>query len=390
VAQYLAFASQNRELEKAARQLSMPVDAELAEAAAASEADLSGDVVGSSKAFLEHLSTLRSVADHDVSLLVLGEPGSGKETAARLLHLWSRRASGPFVTLSCASLQDVLLEMELFGYGRKAAIPGMGGALEGKIGRIQQADQGTLFLDEIGDLSLRAQAKLLRVLEAQEVEPLGGEKPVKVNVRLIAAAKKDLKSLLDDGLFRQDLYYRLAAFVVHVPPLRERGEDVSALARTFLVRKAESIGILPPRVSPAAGELLQAYPWPGNIRELKHFMEQAITMGARKLVTPEDLPKELRQLSPAVPVVRLPLSTVEANHIEKVLAFCRGNVRMAARVLGIATSTLYEKIKRYGLEDDVIKSRKHRRALKAGLDPESLEEEGDLLDEAEEADEEDE
>ena len=122
----------------------------------------------------------------------------------------------------------------------------------------------------------------------------------------------------------------------------------------------------------------------------KHFMEQAITMGARKLVTPEDLPKELRQLSPAVPVVRLPLSTVEANHIEKVLAFCRGNVRMAARVLGIATSTLYEKIKRYGLEDDVIKSRKHRRALKAGLDPESLEEEGDLLDEAEEADEEDE
>lgn len=324
-------------------------------------ADPDLEVVGSSKVFQEHLALLRDVADHDVSVLVIGEPGSGKETAARLIHSWSSRAGKPFVSLKCGALRDSLLEMELFGYSPKAGAAPMGP--QPKKGRIQLAQEGTLFLDEIGDLSLPAQEKLLQVLETGEIQPLGSDEKIPVDFRLIAATGRDLESMVETGEFLEPLYSRISAFVVRVPSLRERGEDIMALAKAFLAKKAKSLSISPPRISPAAATLLTAYSWPGNVRELKHIMGQALILGARKLVTPEELPPELRRASPTVPIVRLPLSTVERVHIQKVLAFCKGNVRMAARVLGIATSTLYEKIKRYGLEGEVNRRRKVRREL---------------------------
>ncbi len=351
------------------------------------------EVVGSSKVFQDHLALLRDVADHDASVLVWGETGSGKETAARLIHSWSSRAGKPFVSLKCGALRDSLLEMELFGYSPK---PGTSrGGLHPKKGRIQLAQEGTLFLDEIGDLSPSAQEKLLQVLETGEIQPLGSDEKIPVDFRLIAATGRDLESLVEAGEFRKDLYDRISSFVVRVPTLRERGEDILALAKAFLAKKAKSLSISPPRISPAAAGLLSAYSWPGNVRELKHVMGQALILGARKLVTPEELPPELRRASPTVPIVRLPLSTVERVHIQKVLAFCKGNVRMAARVLGIATSTLYEKIKRYGLEGEVSRRRRVRRELaKKGGDLDSMEffneEEADLEDGEEEDEDEDE
>ncbi len=345
------------------------------------------EVVGSSKVFQDHLRLLRDVADHDVPLLVVGEAGSGKETAARLIHSWSSRAGGPFVSLKCGALQEHLLEMELFGYTPQAAITGMNP--QGKKGRIELAQGGTLFLDEIGDLSPSVQAKLLEVLENRSLKPLGSEESTPVDVRIIAATGRDLQAMAAMGEFLPELYERISAFTVRVPSLRERGEDILALAKAFLAQKAKSLSISPPRISPAAATLLTSYSWPGNVRELKHIMGQAIILGARKLVTPEELPPELRRASPTVPIVRLPLSTVERVHIQKVLAFCKGNVRMAARVLGIATSTLYEKIKRYGLEGEVNRRRRVRRELaKKGADDAIGEQEVFDEDELEEGDEE--
>ena len=395
VAHILSFALKIHEMESgavlwAARMERIPgLPPSGAEPPRVSDPDL--EVVGSSKVFQDHLSLLRDVADHDVSILVVGETGSGKETAARLIHSWSSRRGGPFVSLKCGALQDTLLEMELFGYSPKAAISGMNP--QGKKGRIQLAQGGTLFLDEIGDLSPSAQAKLLEVLENREVKPLGSEDKVPVDIRLIAATGRDLEILVETGEFLKDLYTRISAFTVRVPTLRERGEDILALAKAFLAQKAKSLSISPPRISPAAATLLTAYSWPGNVRELKHIMGQALILGARKLVTPEELPPELRRASPTVPIVRLPLSTVERVHIQKVLAFCKGNVRMAARVLGIATSTLYEKIKRYGLEGEVNRRRRVRRELaKRGGDGSGVqdffkEEEVDLDDDEEDDDE---
>jgi two-component system, NtrC family, response regulator AtoC len=325
-------------------------------------------LVGSSPAMAALFRTLARVAPTPATVLVQGESGTGKELVARALHDGSPRRSNPFVAVNCAAIPEHLLEAELFGH-EKGAFTGAVGRSEGRFGR---ADGGTLFLDEIGDMGLVLQAKILRALEEGEIERVGGQESVPVDVRIVAATNRPLQEMVDEGEFRADLFFRLAVVQLVLPPLRERPEDLQELALHFAARFARRYGRPVRRLGQDAMERLHAHPWPGNVRELRNVMDRAVllsrggTLGAADLEpgglgAPEEgggsggsagaLPGAPSGGDPTRPPVDAPLREVEAWHIARVLERTGGHMGETAQILGIHRNTLTNKVREYGLEE---------------------------------------
>jgi two-component system, NtrC family, response regulator AtoC len=321
-------------------------------AAPAQQVDPSLSPLGASPAMAEVRDTIRRSAASSATVLILGESGAGKEVVARAIHEASPRQGKPFIKINCAAFPDTLLESELFGYEKGAFT----GANQRKPGRIELAHGGTLLLDEIGDVSLMTQVKLLRVLQAKEVERLGGTQTVKVDVRFLAATHQDLPRMVEAGEFRQDLYYRLDVIQLLVPPLRERPEDVPLLAAHFARSAAENNGRGAMPLAPDALQLLLAHLWPGNVRQLENFMERLVVLSDGPALTRADVERELardaqrarssRVSPPPVSEPRLEDQRKDAERraIGDALQRASGNRSLAARLLGISRRTLYTKL----------------------------------------------
>ena len=307
-----------------------------------------GDVLGGGLEIRRIFTMLKKISPSDVTVTVEGETGTGKELVARAIHSHSQRAKGPFVVIDCGSISKSLVESELFGHERGAFT----GATQTRRGAFEMADGGTIFIDEIGELALEMQPKLLRVLEQREVRRVGGNEVFTVNVRVIAATNKDLASEVQKGRFREDLFYRISVVRIHLPPVRERREDIPLLARQFARELGELYrggGDL--TVSPEALEVLRHYQWPGNVRELKNVITRAMAMGSEKVLQLRDfiMPPPSERAPSLDSMIGRTLEEIEKSAIMKTLKAHGGNKSAAARVLGIAYSTLYEKLKKYGL-----------------------------------------
>jgi DNA-binding NtrC family response regulator len=307
------------------------------------------ELVAHSEAMREAVRLAGRVATTDANVLVTGESGAGKDALALYVHRQSKRGAASFVKIDCASLPAELLEAELFGYERGAFT----GANESKPGRLEAAHKGTLVLDEIAHLSTDAQAKLLRVIEQREFERLGGRRTVKVDARLIALTNVDLDEAVRRRAFRPDLFYRLNVVRIHVPPLRERREDIRKLARGFLKTYAAKHGRRALRIEPDALQLLETYDFPGNVRELAHVLERAVIVADGERVEIEHLPDSVRAAASLQRrrEARMTLAELEAAYIVETLAAVRGNKSEAARLLGISRKNLYEKLARYGRDE---------------------------------------
>ena len=300
------------------------------------------ELVARSEAMGEALRLAGRVASTDANVLVTGESGVGKDALALFVHAMSARAMGPFVKIDCAALPAELLEAELFGYERGAFT----GATAAKPGRLEAAHKGTLVLDEIAHLPRDAQAKLLRVIERREFERLGGRRTVRVDARLLALTNVDLDDAVRRRAFREDLFYRLNVVRIHVPPLRDRREDVEPLALKFLASYAGKHGRPARRFERAALAALMAYDFPGNVRELANVVERAVVVAEGESVGESDLPESVRSSSHARRARRPTLAELEDEYIREVLAASRGNKSEAARVLGISRKNLYERLAR--------------------------------------------
>ena len=310
-----------------------------------------GEMVGSSEKMRKVFEKIEKVARTDSSVIIYGESGTGKELVARALHYRSPRREGPFVKVNCAALAEGVLESELFGHEKGAFT----GAIRRKKGKFELANTGTIFLDEVGDIPPAIQVKLLRVLQEKEIERVGGEGPIKVDVRIVAATNRDLPKMVEEGKFREDLFYRLHVIPIYLPPLRERKEDIPELVRHFLRKKCAQLGRKVPEVDPKALELLMEYDWPGNVRELENVLERAIVLCEGDRIGPSDLPllveregDVLRVPEGEVPLPEM-LESLEKQLIERALEKARGVKAEAARILGIKTSTLYYKMEKYGM-----------------------------------------
>jgi len=308
-------------------------------------------MVGESKPFREVRQLIERVAPTEATVLITGESGTGKEVAAVAIHQLSNRREGPFVVVNCAALPEQLLESELFGYERGAFT----GAATRKPGRFELADKGTIFLDEIGEMSPAMQAKLLRVLQNQTFERVGGTKTLRVDTRIIAATNRDLSKLVKSGGFREDLYYRLNVIQIHLPPLRERKEDIPLLVEHF-INKFRSLYPTGGEITDEALELLCRYDWPGNIRELQNVIERALILSQGDPITPAHLPKELLQsgsgrakLKIEIPDEGISLEEVEKELIREALKKAGGNQTKAAALLGITRATLLYRMQKYNL-----------------------------------------
>jgi two-component system nitrogen regulation response regulator NtrX len=316
-------------------------------------------MVGESAALQSLRAEIAQVAPSSGRALIFGENGTGKELVARALHTQSRRARGPFVEVNCAAIPEELIESELFGH-TKGAFTGASSARKGKF---ELADGGTLFLDEIGDMSLKTQAKVLRALQEQRIEPVGGAGSVAVDVRVIAATNKDLEEEIRRGTFRDDLYFRLNVIPFRVPPLRERRADIPVLARHFIETLSAEHGRRPKPITPEALEVLARLPWPGNVRELRNIMERLVIMTPGEQIEARDLPASLLE---ALPEAVMPATVAaEASGPARSLAAareeferqyiltryrqCEGNMSRTAEALGVERSNLYRKMKAYGL-----------------------------------------
>jgi DNA-binding NtrC family response regulator len=308
------------------------------------------EMIGRDEKMLVVFEWIRTAAKSDIAVLILGPTGSGKELVARMIHDLSRRAKENFQAVNCAALPDTLFESEIFGYEKGAFT----GANDRKPGRLDLADRGTLFLDEIGDLALVAQAKLLRVLEDRTFERLGGQKPVQVDFRLISATNRPLEQFVRDARFREDLYYRVNAFAIRLPSLRERPVDIPVLATRFVARYCAANGLPPDgkTLSAEAIHALQQYAWPGNIRELESTVSRAALSAPGRIIRASDIEFLHMHGAPATAAPpRLPsLRDAERAHIVRALDATRWNKKEAAKVLEISRGTLYRKILEYGLE----------------------------------------
>jgi DNA-binding NtrC family response regulator len=323
-------------------------------------------VVGSSQPWRQVLGYAAKVAAAETTVLLTGESGTGKEVVAHLIHRGSRRAEGPFVALNCAALPEALLESELFGYEKGAFT----GAVSARAGRLEQAAGGTLFLDEVGEMSPAVQAKFLRVLQEREFQRLGGTRMLKADVRVIAATNRDLNAAMTRGAFREDLYYRLHVFAIHLPPLRERQEDILPLLEHFVQELGPVVlGRPAAGISREAREHFLAYAWPGNVRELRNAVERALILCEGGLINPEHLPwhaesanPPLVPVSPAAPdplaaqpavgdfpAQGMDLEAMERGLIESALKEAGYNRSKAARLLGLSRSKLYTRMERFGL-----------------------------------------
>jgi two-component system nitrogen regulation response regulator GlnG len=335
-------------------------------------------IVGRSVVMQELSKGIGRLAPQDVNVLILGESGSGKELVARALYQHSRRAGKPFLAINCAALPEALLESELFGHEQGAFT----GAHRRRIGKFEQCDGGTLFLDEIGDLSPPVQAKMLRVLQEQQFERLGGSETTRTDVRVLAATNKDLEAEVAQGRFRKDLYYRLKVVTLTVPPLRERLEDVTELAHYFLFRFNRELGLRLVDISAEALQLLQAYPWPGNVRELQSAVKQAMLHASGHLLLPEFLPDEVRKRAgekapegpapqPGGPlgldaliesciraapgrVYKEVIEAVERLLLARALRHTHGHQARASDLLGLNRATLRAKLKDLALSVDKV------------------------------------
>jgi DNA-binding NtrC family response regulator len=303
--------------------------------------------IASSASMQEVLEFAARVAPLDTTVLVYGESGTGKEFIVRMIHDQSPRAGAPFLSVNCAALTETLLESELFGHVRGAFT----GAVRDKAGLFEVAGAGTLFLDEIGEIAPTVQAKLLRALQEREIRRVGAERNIKVHARVVAATNRDLRAAVEAGTFREDLYFRLGAFVITVPPLRDRREDIPLLVHEFLRRSAARVKKDVKTVSADVMTALMRYEWPGNVRELEHAIERAVILAHGTTIGVRELPPEVRQ--PARNRLRtdnLDLQEQERVMIERALERFRGNRRQAAQALKISTVTLWRKMKQYGLD----------------------------------------
>ncbi len=309
---------------------------------------------GKSEIITELKRQIEMVAPTNAWVLIRGENGTGKEVVAHAIHQKSQRADKPFVEVNCAAIPEELIESELFGHEKGSFT----GAYSKKRGKFDLANEGTLFLDEIGDMSLRTQAKILRILQEQKFERVGGTKTISVDVRVIAASNKNLEEEIGKGTFREDLYYRLNVIPIEVPPLRERLEDIPILADEFLEHFCYRSGSGKKKMSPDALELLKNYDWPGNVRELKNMVERLVILTPGKLITAEDIPdslkKKLRLYSQSplfqVDSLKEARSYFEREFILRKLAENNGNISQTAEAIGIERSHLHKKIKAYGVE----------------------------------------
>jgi two-component system nitrogen regulation response regulator GlnG len=336
----------------------------------ASDADAEGAIVGSCPAMCEVYKAVGRVAAQNVPMLITGESGTGKELVARAIYQHGPRAKAPFLAINCAAIPENLLESELFGHEKGAFT----GADRRRIGKFEQVSGGTLFLDEIGDMPLALQAKMLRLLQEQTFERVGGNETVRTDVRLIAATHRDLKAWSEEGKFRPDLYYRLGVFAIHLPPLRERGDDLVVLVRHFVRRFGRELGRDVWEVDPEALARLRAYSWPGNIRELQSVLKQALLQAHGTTLLPADLPALPTEPPGSIPgsrsagedpnqeaFVRLCLTFDDGDlyaqahrHLDRlllphILEATGGNIREAARRLGIARTTLRHRLQDLGL-----------------------------------------
>lgn len=309
-------------------------------------------IIGRSKPLLRVLDQASRVSQHDSSVLIQGETGTGKELLARAIHQNSPRRKRAFVPINCGSIPRELVESELFGYVRGAFT----GATENKPGRIESADGGTLFLDEVGELPLEAQVKLLRVLQEGDLSRLGSVARVHVNIRVVAATHRDLQAMVEDGTFREDLYYRLAVVPLRIPPLRERRDDLPELIHVLFQRARERHGLPRAQLSPAVTRRLTAYRWPGNVRQLENMLERLLVLSSNDLIKEADLPEELlvESTMPSATLKHLPeqgisLEAVERELIVRALERFEGNQTHAARFLDISRRTLIYRMEKHGL-----------------------------------------
>lgn len=301
----------------------------------------SGALVGNHPKMVEIFRIIEKVASRDTSVLVLGENGTGKELIARAFHDRSTRKDGPFVAVNCGAIPPNLVESELFGY-EKGAFTGANQRTEGKF---EQANGGTLFLDEIGDMPLDMQVKILRALQERKFYRVGGKDEIEVDIRVISATNQDLQALIEDGRFREDLYFRFAVVTIEVPALKDRGEDVLTIARQFVSSYAQEEDV---SITKAAEDCLLKYHWPGNIRELRNVLEQAIILGDGKKISPQDLPPNISKTSRGKLSFQLKsLADMEKQYIFRVLEETGGNKTRAASILQISRETLHQKLKQY-------------------------------------------
>jgi two-component system response regulator HydG len=309
-------------------------------------------IIGHSPPMVRLFEILGQVSPTSVTVLIQGESGTGKELVARAIHTNSPRAKQPFVAVNCAALSEGLIESELFGHVKGAFT----GAVAHKEGRIVYADSGTLFLDEVGDMPLATQAKLLRVLETREVQPVGGNQVQKVDIRVLSATNRDLKSMVREGKFREDLLYRLQVVMIELPPLRERTGDLPLLIDHFIGELAAQHGRKVRGITPEARTLLVRYGWPGNVRELRNVIENMVLLARGDVLTVDDIPAEARpehaatsSKSGGYQLAGRSLAEVEADLVRETLKLFGGNREKTAGVLGIGERTLYRKIKEYKL-----------------------------------------
>jgi Nif-specific regulatory protein len=315
------------------------------------EINLNHELVGDSPRMRSVYELIRRVAATDSTVLIQGESGTGKELVARAIHNSSARADGPFVAVNCAAIPETLLESELFGHEKGAFT----GAVAKKKGKVELANGGTLFLDEIGEFAVALQAKLLRVLQEREFERVGGTRPMKIDVRFVAATNRGLLQAIEAGTFRRDLYHRLNVVSLTLPPLRERAEDISLLADHFVAKAGRKCRMRPRPISPEARACLLSYDWPGNVRELEHAMERALVIGAAAEILPEDLPAEIFEAASAPAE---PASPANYQHVVKeqkkqlvlkTMQQCNGNYIEAAKVMGLHPNSLLRLIRNLGL-----------------------------------------
>ncbi len=300
-------------------------------------------IIGESEQMYKVYHAINKVRSTDATVLISGESGTGKELVARAIHYGGRTSKAPFVPVNCGGIPDSLLESELFGHVKGAFT----GAVETRAGFFQTADGGTIFLDEISNTSLAMQAKLLRVLQEKEFYMVGSKKSHKVNVRVVAATNVDLMQMVRQGLFREDLYYRLNIVSIELPPLRERGDDVFLLINSFLARYVRELGKKPMKFTPKALKALKDYPWPGNVRELQNLVHRLVIMADDPVIDVPDLPESFRYSAMRTKGLNRRLEDVEREYILDVYAANNKNLTRTAEKLGIDRKTLRERLKRY-------------------------------------------
>jgi DNA-binding NtrC family response regulator len=315
------------------------------------------NIIGSSKSLLRVLEMASRVAQHDTTVLINGETGTGKELLARAIHHNSRRRNQPFVTINCGAIPKDLIESELFGFSRGA----FSGAHASKPGKIEMADGGTLFLDEVGELPLEAQVKLLRLIQHGEIERVGATATKTINVRIVAATHRNLSAMVEDGAFREDLFYRLAVVPLSLPPLRERKEDIPELVEQLFHKAKERHGMQSVRVAPSVTAHFTGYRWPGNIRELENVIERILVLSNNEQITENDLPDELRAAIDGQPksslLLEMPedgisLEAIERELLLRALEKFKGNQTQAARYLDISRRTFIYRMEKHGLRQD--------------------------------------